>query len=357
MLGLSLGNARAQSVLFDFDTAPLHTPLPLDLTAGGITAHFSANPTFYNYSIQRADALGFTPAGFAGYCIYPSTVFACDLLISFNHALTAASIMYAPEEYATDSSCTMRITAYLGSVYVGTNTYQIPEPGTWPTGTLSFSSMQPFDNVVIHYDHAPPTGGDYGPIFMADNLLITPALAPTAVTAGSRKTHGAAGNFDVDLPLSGTPGIECRSGGATGDYSLVITFANPVTLAATPQAQVTSGVATIGTGGVDNGGVVVINGASVTVPLTNVSNAQTIGVTLRSVNDGTHLGDVTIAMSLLIGDINGNGTVNATDIGETKGFVGQPVGATNYRADVLTNGAINSTDVGIVKVSSGTGLP
>jgi uncharacterized MnhB-related membrane protein len=46
----------------------------------------------------------------------------------------------------------------------------------------------------------------------------------------SRKTHGAAGNFDVDLPLSGPPGIECRSGGATNDYTIVLIFAAEVTV-------------------------------------------------------------------------------------------------------------------------------
>ena len=89
---------KAQSILFDFDNAPLHSPLPVNLTVGGVTAHFSGNPSYYNYSIQRADALGFTPAGFAGYCLCPSTVFPCDLLISFDHTLSAISIMYAPEE-------------------------------------------------------------------------------------------------------------------------------------------------------------------------------------------------------------------------------------------------------------------
>ncbi len=34
--------AMAQPVLFDFDSAPLHSSLPIDLTAGGVTAHFSA---------------------------------------------------------------------------------------------------------------------------------------------------------------------------------------------------------------------------------------------------------------------------------------------------------------------------
>jgi hypothetical protein len=167
--------AQAQDVTFDFDNAPQHAPLPLYLSAGGITGYFSSGTPWYNYSIQApADVIGFTPQGFSGLCISPNTVFQSDLLVSFNTQLTSASILYAPDEYATDSSCTMRMTAYLGTTYVGTNTYQIPIPGTWPTGTLSFSSTSPFDNIVIHYDLPPPTGGDYGPIFMVDNLVVTP---------------------------------------------------------------------------------------------------------------------------------------------------------------------------------------
>jgi hypothetical protein len=176
---------QAQSVTFDFDNAPQHAPLPLYLTAGGITGHFSSGSPLYNYSIQAADVLGFTPQGFSGLCIFPSTIYQSDLLVSFTTPLTSASVLYAPEEYATDSSCTMRMTAYLGTTYVGTNTYQIPNPGTWPSGTLSFSSISPFDNIVIHYDAPPPTGGDYGPIFMVDNLVVmpggsTPTPTPTA---------------------------------------------------------------------------------------------------------------------------------------------------------------------------------
>ena len=167
--------AWAQDVTFDFDNAPVHAPLPLDVTAGGITGHFSSGSPWYNYSIQPADVLGFTPQGFSGLCIFPSTVFQSDLLVSFDTQLTSASVLYAPEEYATESSCTMRMTAYLGATYVGTNTYQIPNPGTWPSGILSFSSTAPFDNIVIHYDAPPPTGGDYGPIFMVDNLVVTPS--------------------------------------------------------------------------------------------------------------------------------------------------------------------------------------
>ncbi len=46
--------AQAQSVLFDFDNAPLLSPLPINLTVGGITANFTA--TGQGYSIQQAGA-------------------------------------------------------------------------------------------------------------------------------------------------------------------------------------------------------------------------------------------------------------------------------------------------------------
>ena len=45
----------------------------------------------------------------------------------------------------------------------------------------------------------------------------------------SRKAHGTAGVFDVNLPLTGAVGIECRSGGSTMEYQLAPTFAEPIT--------------------------------------------------------------------------------------------------------------------------------
>jgi hypothetical protein len=175
---LACSQAHAASVLFDFDNAPLHSPLPLDLTVAGITAHFSANGQ--GYSIQEANALGFTPVGFAGRSIYPNSVFAADLFVSFSQPLTEFSILYAPEEYATDSSARMRVTAFMNGSLVGTNTATADPPGTWPTATLSFSSAQTFNSVVVHYDAAPPTGGDYGPIFMADNMAVTAVPLPAS---------------------------------------------------------------------------------------------------------------------------------------------------------------------------------
>lgn len=172
------GGARGAVVMFDFDASPVHAPLPLDVTVGDVTAHLSG--TGQGFSIQRADTLGFTPVGFAGNCVYPSSVFAADLLVSFSQPLGEFSVLYAPEEYACDSSARMRVTAYNGTTFVGTST-MTAEAGTWPTATLAISSAQPFDNVVVHYDAPPPTGGDYGPIFMVDNMAVTTVPEPAGM--------------------------------------------------------------------------------------------------------------------------------------------------------------------------------
>jgi CSLREA domain-containing protein len=180
-------------------------------------------------------------------------------------------------------------------------------------------------------------------------------VLPTS--AVSRKTHGSAGPFDITLPLSGTSGIECRSGGATNDFTVVATFPGNLTVTGNPQAEVTSGTGTVGSGGVDNGGMVTVSGNTVTIPLTNVANAQRIVVTLFSVSDGTNTNNVVIPMSVLIGDTTGNGAVNSSDIAQTQSQSGQTVTSSNFREDVTVNGSINSSDVALVQSKSGTALP
>jgi hypothetical protein len=170
--------------------------------------------------------------------------------------------------------------------------------------------------------------------------------APMAQSAFSRKVHGGAGTFDVPLPLTGNVGIECRTGGATNDYQMIINFATSVTV---QSASVTSG-----TGSVSSFSV---SGSQVTVNLTGVTNVQRITVTLHNVNDGTHMGDVPVSMGVLVGDVNGNAVVNASDVSLTKSQVGVPVSGSNFREDVNANGTISATDVALVKSDVGTALP
>ncbi len=188
-------------------------------------------------------------------------------------------------------------------------------------------------------------------------VLMQRPSTPVPLSAVSRKTHGAAGDFDIDLPFTGTPGIECRTGGATNDYTLVVTFGSTVSVAGSPQASVTDGMATIGSGGVSNGGLVTVSGSTVTVPLTNVDNAQTINVTLSGVTSGTISRDLVIPMSVLIGDTNGNGVVNSGDVLQTRTRAGQAADSSNFRSDVNTDGNINAGDALAVRSRSGTSLP
>ena len=175
---LAAGPAAAQqSVLFDFENATPHQPFPLDLTVGGITASFTA--TGQGYSIQfPQDCAGVTPQGFGGLGVCPSSVFLADMLVAYSVTLQDFSILYSPQELGCDDSATMRVTGYKDGAFVASATATAPNPGTWPTGVLSLVAPQGFNSVVIHYEAHPPTCQDYGVIFMADNMTVTPAVVP-----------------------------------------------------------------------------------------------------------------------------------------------------------------------------------
>jgi hypothetical protein len=64
-----------------------------------------------------------------------------------------------------------------------------------------------------------------------------------------------------------------------------------------------------------------------------------------------------IPIAVLVGDTSANGSVNATDVSQTKAESGHALTAANFREDVSVKGSINSTDVGTVKAASRTALP
>jgi hypothetical protein len=171
--------------------------------------------------------------------------------------------------------------------------------------------------------------------FCVDALALASAV--------SRKTHGASGTFDINLPLSGIPGVECR----TGTHTVVVTFNNPVT----------EGTAAVSAGSVS--GTPTFSGNTMTITLASVPNAQRLTVTLTNVKDAFAqvLPNASVPMNVLLGDTNGSGGVNATDIGQTKAASGQTLGASNFRQDINVSGSINASDIGQVKAQSGTVLP
>jgi len=157
------------------------------------------------------------------------------------------------------------------------------------------------------------------------------------LSAVSRKTHGTAGTFDVALPLSGSPGIECRSGGSpTGNHTIVAHF--PTAISAVASATCAGNAASTS-----------ISGNDVTVNCTGVPNAQTVAINLTGVNDGTNVGNVSIPMGVLLGDVNASGVVTSGDTNLCKAQALQPVTSTNFRNDINASGAITTGDVNIIK--------
>ena len=159
----------------------------------------------------------------------------------------------------------------------------------------------------------------------------------------SRKTHGAAGIFDIALPTTGEPGVECRNGGAEGVYTLVFTFSNSI---------VSANVNMLSGGFVEGA---TFDGRTMTVHLTQVTDVQKITVTVNDATDavGQVFPSLAVEMNVLVGDTTGNKAVNSTDIGQAKSQSGQTTNPGNFRTDVTANGVINSTDISQIKANSG----
>ena len=197
---------------------------------------------------------------------------------------------------------------------------------------------------VLSADYA---GGRQDYLVVGNDYCTTHAPVPLNVV--SRKTHNAAGDFDVDLPLLGTPGIEPRSGGASGNYKLVFTFPNAL-------SGVSGATVTAGNGSVSSSNIDSADAHKYIVNLAGVTSPQTIHVTLAAVNDGTTSGDLTTPMSIVVGDTNGDGTVNSADAQQTRNVSGHLTDATNFRSDVNADGVINSADATMVRRNSGQGI-
>jgi hypothetical protein len=175
-------------------------------------------------------------------------------------------------------------------------------------------------------------------------------VSPLLVSAASRKIHGTT-PFDLNLPLTGSPGIECRSGGTNGSYTMIFKFAVPIS--SVGSASVTNGIGSVLSRMIDSS-----NTRQYIVTLTGVTNAQYITVTLSNVIDvAGNTGGAAATMGVLVGDTTSNGAVNSSDISQTQSESGHLVTADNFREDVTLNGAINSSDISLVQSQSGMALP
>jgi hypothetical protein len=178
---------------------------------------------------------------------------------------------------------------------------------------------------------------------LAPNDTCSGTILDRFVSAVSRKSHGGIGVFDVLLPLTGPPGIECRTGPQSGNHDVVVTFTGPATVAA---ATCDGNAATTATSGND-----------ITVHCTGIPNAKVINVALTGVTVGTVSGNITVPMGVLLGDTNASGRVDSGDVFLVRQQTLQDASPTNFREDVNATGRIDSGDVFIVRQQTLTALP
>jgi hypothetical protein len=199
--------------------------------------------------------------------------------------------------------------------------------------------------------------GPGGALYFADqeNSRVRGINVPLPVQltgVRSRKVHGSAGTFDVDLPLTGNSGIECRSGGANGNYTLVFSFSNPLT--GVGGASIASGTGSVAGNNIDSS-----DAHNYIVNLTGVTNAQYITVSLANVTDsaGNFSSAVSATMGVLIGDVNASKLVDGNDVSAVQSHTRQSVTSANFRFDVNATGGIDGNDVSITQGQTRTSLP
>jgi uncharacterized protein (DUF1800 family) len=181
-------------------------------------------------------------------------------------------------------------------------------------------------------------------VFALLALVTMAAGAPPVLTSAvSRMTHGSAGTFDVQLPLNGGSGIECRD--VSAGVTLVLYF----------DQTVTGGSAAVGSGTATLNGAPTFAANTMTVKLANVADAQAITVNVTDVtNPALEKSSGSVQVRVLKGDLNANTAVTGADVNLAKLAVGNgsPVNGSTFRYDVNVNGALTGADVNQLKLGA-----
>ncbi len=182
--------------------------------------------------------------------------------------------------------------------------------------------------------------------------VATPSGSLVLLSAASRKNHGPAGAFDIDLPLTSPVGIEPRGGHA---YTVVFTFNNAI--ASIDDSRV-----------VQNGGAcepmavyAVINGNEViegwNFPC-DPKHSHCLVLTRHVVDtSGNSIDSVAVNVGVLPGDVTGDDIVSPDDLRSVKSVAGEPTNSSNFRNDVNLDGRITKKDLQFVGAHLGNRLP
>ncbi len=217
-----------------------------------------------------------------------------------------------------------------------------PATGSWSAAGALAGTRYGHTATLLPGGKVLVAGGFIGNRFSIKTAEVYTPAPVALLGAASRLTHGSAGAFEIEMPLSGDVGIENRR---ALTYQAVFTFDGPVT---SGSVTVSSGTATIGTA--------TFSGHEMSVPLTEVTNAQTLTLQVANVN-GSGLIAGEISFGFLTGDTTADGLVNYRDVSQAKSQSGHPVGEDNFRVDVTADGLLDRGDARLVKSKYGSALP
>ncbi len=169
------------------------------------------------------------------------------------------------------------------------------------------------------------------------------SVEPPLTAVESWMTHGSITTpFKINLPLTGTRGVECRSSSSlgAGNYTMVFTFAHDLMNQTGSSASVSNGTGSVSSTAFGP------NSKQYTVNLTGVSDQQYITVAVAGLHDtaGANFG-AGQQMGVLVGDVDATGVTDGNDVSDVQSATRQTTNGTNFRLDIDASGRIDGNDV------------
>ena len=182
--------------------------------------------------------------------------------------------------------------------------------------------------------------GSWAPRVSHIDINFIGALPPTVTAAVSRKLQGST-NFDLNLPLSGSPAIEPRLGGPT---QIILTFGQNLATTAPLNVTLRSGT----------GSASYLGNTQISIGMSGATDGQVLTIMLTGPQVvGGAPGSYTFNIGVLLGDVDSSGAVNVADVSYIKLNSGVPVTSANFLDDIDCSGSINVADVSYAKLKSG----
>ena len=305
------------------------------VTVTGLT-----NNTTYTCAVTATNAAGLTGPSSSTVQVTPAavTVPGAPVIGVPEPGDTSVSLPFSPPLSNGGSA----ITNYTATCSASGQTTRTGNGLTSPIVVSSMVNGVTYDCSIVATNVAGP-----GPA--SGSVQVTPSSSIALTGVLSRRTHGAAGPFAINIDtaqaIDGAVTVESRAIGA--GHQIVFVFDQPVTVAGSASAT-DAGSMPIGSASV------MAAGNEVTVTLTGIPNASRVTVSLTGVN-----GSASAAASLgfLVGDINHSRTVTAADVSAIRARSGHVAAQDNFQFDLNMSGTIGAADVAAAKTRLLTVLP